>query len=62
MVELLIFSIVTGDSRILSPTLEAATTTSEPKTYVGLSVTFTLFDASTATSLDSKPTEVNTKV
>ena len=52
---------VTGDSRILSATLEADTTTSEPNTKEGLSVTFTLLVASTVTSLDSNPTDENTK-
>ena len=63
MLAALILSIVTGDSRIFSGTLEAATTTSEPKTKAGVRLTLKepVFPLTT-TSFELKPTEEKTKV
>ena len=59
---MLILSIVTGDSKILSETLDAATTTSEPNTKLGLRFTVMFEKSVTLTSLLSKPTEEKTNV
>ena len=63
MAAVLTRSIDTGDSKILSGTLDAATTTSSPKVNDGSNATDTSVLADlTVTSLFEKPTEENTKV
>jgi hypothetical protein len=63
MVAVLTRSIDTGDSKILSGTLEAETTTSLPSVKEGSNETSTpVFAALTVTSLFANPTEENTNV